>query len=67
MNENERPRGDLTLEQAAEELQVGITTVRRYVAAGTLPGAYRIKGSRLIRIPRSGIEALKQPIRPAAV
>lgn len=47
--------------QAAAELQVDIKTIYRRIADGTLP-AYRIKGSRLIRIRREDLDALKVPL-----
>ena len=52
---------DATPSQAAEELQVGIKTIYRRIADGSLP-AYRIKNSRLVRIRRADIDALKVPM-----
>ncbi|MCV7222958.1 helix-turn-helix domain-containing protein [Mycolicibacterium elephantis] len=59
------PARDFTLDEAANELQIHKVTVRRWIANGTLP-AYRIKGSRVVRIRRADLEALKQPIGGAA-
>ena len=49
----------------AEYLVTDPKFIRRRIADGTLP-AYRLKGSRLIRINRSDLEAMKQPIGGAA-
>jgi excisionase family DNA binding protein len=46
---------------AAVELGVSEKFIRRRIADGTLP-AFRLKGSRLIRIDRAAVEALKQPM-----
>lgn len=43
--------------QAADYLGVSARTIRNYIAAGTLR-AYRIKGSRLIRINADDVAAL---------
>jgi excisionase family DNA binding protein len=54
--------GDLTMTEAATELGVSLNTVRRRIADGSLP-AYRIKGrSRLIRIRRSDLDNLQEPV-----
>ncbi|WP_082696589.1 helix-turn-helix domain-containing protein [Mycobacterium sp. IS-1590] len=47
--------------ESATELGVSEKFIRRRIADGSLP-AYRLKGSRLIRINRADLEALKQPI-----
>jgi excisionase family DNA binding protein len=52
---------NLTIEQAAVELGTSIMFVRRRIADKTLP-AFRLKGSRLIRIRRHDLEALKVPV-----
>lgn len=46
---------------AAKEINVSTKFIRRRIADRTLP-AYRIKGSRLIRIRRADLEALKLPV-----
>ncbi len=51
----------LTQKEAAEYLGVAERTIRYYIARGDLP-ACRIRGSRQIRISRSALEALLQPI-----
>jgi excisionase family DNA binding protein len=45
----------------AQELKVSTKFIRRRIADRTLP-AYRIKGSRPIRIRLADLEALKQPV-----
>lgn len=55
----------LDIASVAENLGTSTKFVRDLIASGHLP-AYRIKGSRLIRIRRSDLEALKQPIGGAA-
>ncbi|WP_163685833.1 excisionase family DNA-binding protein [Mycolicibacterium gadium] len=55
------PAGDVDIAGAAAELNTSEKFVRRRIADLTLP-AYRIKGSRLIRIRRADLEALKQPV-----
>jgi excisionase family DNA binding protein len=52
--------GDPTIKEAAEETNTSTQFIRDRIADGSLP-AYRL-GSRLIRIRREGLEALKQPI-----
>lgn len=56
---------DLTIDEAAADLGVEHKLIRRLITEGVLP-AYRIKGSRIIRIRRVDLEALKQPIGGAA-
>ncbi|MGV0717863.1 excisionase family DNA-binding protein [Mycolicibacterium sp. XJ662] len=46
---------------AARILNVSTMFIRRRIDDGTLP-AYQIKGSRVIRIERADVEALKQQI-----
>ena len=53
--------GDPTIAEAAEILNTSTQFIRRRIADGTLP-AYRLKGSRLIRIRREDIDDLRQPI-----
>lgn len=57
--------GDPTIKEAATETNTSTKFIRDRIADGTLP-AYRLKGSRLIRIRRADLEALKQPIGGAA-
>lgn len=68
---NVRPRaveGDadglelLTVEQAADYLQVSPSTIRSYIRQGKLP-AFRVAGLRPVRISRA---ALLQFLEPAA-
>jgi excisionase family DNA binding protein len=56
---------DLTIAEAAEDTNTDPKFIRRRISDGTLK-AYRLKGSRLIRIRRADLEALKQPIGGAA-
>ncbi|WP_076051908.1 helix-turn-helix domain-containing protein [Mycobacterium colombiense] len=56
--------GDPTIAEAAEILNVSKQFVRRRIADHTLP-AYRLKGSRLIRIRREDLDALKVPVGSA--
>lgn len=51
----------LSQAESAEYLGVSTRTIRSYIAHGTLK-ANRIRGSRLIRINRSDLESLVQPI-----
>jgi excisionase family DNA binding protein len=53
--------GDPTINEAAEFLNTSTKFIRRRIADGTLP-AYRLRGSRLIRIRIADLEALKTPI-----
>lgn len=52
------PIGDPDIKQAAEILNTSTQFVRRRIADKTLD-AYRIKGSRLIRIRRDSLEAMR--------
>jgi excisionase family DNA binding protein len=54
----------LSQAETADYLGVTIRKIRRYISIGLLP-ASRIKGSRLIRIDRTDVDALLRPI-PAA-
>lgn len=56
-----RPDVLMSQAQAAEYLGVTERTVRNYTSRGVLP-ARRIRGSRLIRIRRSDLDALLTPI-----
>jgi excisionase family DNA binding protein len=53
----------LSLEDAAEAMSVSVKTIRRWIAAGTLP-AYRC-GKRAIRIKFEDLEATPRPIPSA--
>ncbi|CAM4228385.1 DNA binding domain, excisionase family [Mycobacterium basiliense] len=50
--------GDPDIAEAAKELNVSKQFIRRRIADDTLD-AYRIKGSRLIRVRRASLEAMK--------
>ncbi|MBM7518247.1 helix-turn-helix domain-containing protein [Nocardioides nitrophenolicus] len=54
-------RAHISLQEAADYLGVSASTVRRYVGLGTLP-AYRIAGSKLIRVKRTDVEGLLKRI-----
>ncbi|UUW88350.1 helix-turn-helix domain-containing protein [Pimelobacter simplex] len=51
----------ISLQDAASVLGASVKTVRRCIADGSLP-AERIKGSHLIRVKRSDVEALLTPV-----
>lgn len=51
----------LSQAQAADYLSVTDRTIRSYIAAGHLP-AHRVRGSRLIRVSRSDLDAMLSPI-----
>jgi excisionase family DNA binding protein len=53
----------LSLEDAAEAMSVSVKTIRRWIAAGTLP-AYRC-GTRAIRIRLEDLEAAPRQIPSA--
>ena len=53
----------LSLEEAADCMSVSVKTIRRWIAAGTLP-AYRC-GQRAIRIKVEDLEAAPRQIPPA--
>ncbi len=53
----------LSLEEAAESMSVSVKTIRRWIAAGTLP-AYRC-GKRAIRIKLVDLEAAPRQIPSA--
>ena len=53
----------LSLEEAAEAMSVSVKTIRRWIAAGTLP-AYRC-GTRAIRIRLEDLEATPRKIPSA--
>ncbi len=57
--------GDVSIADAAREIGTDQKFVRRRILDGTLP-AYRLKGSRLIRIRRDDLDAIKVPVGGAA-
>lgn len=63
-----RERGDdqrwLSQQEAAEYLGVTDRSIRAYISRGHLP-ATRIRGSRLVRIERSALDAMMRPIPSA--
>ncbi len=56
----------LTVEQAAQYLQVSQSSIRSYIRQGRLQ-AYRIAGKRKVLIPRSALLSLLEPARPEDV
>ena len=56
----------LTVEQAANYLQVSQSSIRSYIRQGRLQ-AYRIAGKRKVLIPRAALLALLEPARPEDV
>lgn len=58
------PRRLLSQAQAAEYLGVTDRTIRNYVARGDLR-AYRVRGSRLVRIDLAELDTLLRPIPSA--
>lgn len=56
----------LTVEQAANYLQVSQSSIRSYIRQGRLQ-AYRIAGKRKVLIPRSALMDLLEPARPEDV
>jgi len=53
----------LTVDQAAQYLQVSQSSIRSYIRQGRLQ-AFRIAGKRKVLIPRSALLALLEPARP---
>jgi excisionase family DNA binding protein len=53
---------DLTIKQAAETIGVHENTIRIWIKSGTLQ-AYRLNGTKIIRITQASINELKQPVR----
>ncbi len=56
----------LTVEQAANYLQVSQSSIRSYIRQGRLQ-AFRIAGKRKVLIPRTALLALLEPARPDEV
>lgn len=54
----------LTQREAADYIGVTDRTIRNYIARGDLP-AWRVRGSRLIRIDRADLDALLRPVPSA--
>ena len=53
----------LTVEQAAQYLQVSQSSIRSYIRQGRLQ-AFRIAGKRKVLIPRAALLSLLEPARP---
>lgn len=53
----------LTVEQAAQFLQVSQSSIRSYIRQGRLQ-AFRIAGKRKVLIPKTALLALLEPARP---
>ena len=53
----------LTVQETAELLKVNPITVRRYIAAGTLPA---VKVGKRVRVRKEAVEKLVTPIEPKA-
>ena len=51
---------DLTIKEAAEQIGVHENTIRLWIKSGTLP-AYRLAGTKIIRVTHAAIDALKTP------
>lgn len=56
-------RDYLTPEEAAEALGIHVQTMRAYVRSGRVP-AYRVAGERAIRIRRTDLEKVLEPLVP---
>jgi len=56
----------LTVEQAAQYLQVSQSSIRSYIRQGRL-NAYRIAGKREVLIPKPALLGLLEPARPEDV
>lgn len=55
----------ITQAQAAEELCVDVSTIRRWIAAGKLT-AFRVGNARTIRIDRASLDDLLTPLGGAS-
>jgi excisionase family DNA binding protein len=60
-SEEKKQREYLTPEQAAEELGIHVQTMRAYIRSERLP-AFRLAGERAIRILRSDLEKVLEPL-----
>lgn len=56
----------LTVEQAADYLQLSQSSIRSYIRQGRLQ-AFRIAGKRKVLIPRTALVSLLEPARPEDV
>ena len=56
----------LTVEQAAQYLQVSQSSIRSYIRQGRLQ-AFRIAGKRKVLIPKTALLALLEPARPEEI
>ncbi len=56
----------LTVEQAADYLQVSESSIRSYIRQGCLQ-AFRVAGKRKVLIPRESVLSLLQPVNPEAI
>jgi excisionase family DNA binding protein len=56
----------LTVAEAAEALRICSESVRRAVRAGKIPGARRVPGGTMIRIPAAYVEDQAETTPPAA-
>jgi excisionase family DNA binding protein len=56
----------LTPAQVAQLLCLSLSTVRAMIRDGRLP-AWRVRGSRLLRIARPDVEGLLEPLSPQLV
>jgi excisionase family DNA binding protein len=59
--ENKKAQDYLTPEEAAEALSIHVQTMRAYIRSGRLP-AFRLAGERAIRILRSDLEKVLEPL-----
>jgi excisionase family DNA binding protein len=55
---------DLTIKQAAETIGVHENTIRLWIKSGTLR-AYRLAGTKIIRVTRAAIDELKTSAKDA--
>lgn len=56
----------VTIKETARRLDMSQQTVRRLIADGKLP-AYRVPGTRVIRVRTADLEGLFEPENPAVV
>jgi excisionase family DNA binding protein len=55
---------DLTVDEAAKAMRTHPETIRRWLRAGLLPGAYKTAAGHSWRIPSADLEAIKQKHAP---